>query len=189
MLSWLDILGIAIALAMDAFAVSIVAGLTIEQLTHRHVFRLAFYFGLFQFIMPVLGWLAGQSLGEYISQWDHWVAFALLGVIGGKMLWQFRSGKEPENSSDPTRGLMVITLSIATSIDALAVGLSMAFMEISIWVPSVVIGAVAAAMTMIGMRFGSRFGRKSGRWAQLLGGVVLIAIGIRILISHLFGQA
>ena len=186
MLSWLEILGIAIALAMDAFAVSIVAGLTIEQLTHRHVFRLAFYFGLFQFIMPVLGWLAGQSLAEYINKWDHWVAFALLTAIGGKMLWEARFPKKPGNCSDPTRGLMLITLSVATSIDALAVGLSMAFLGISIWVPSVVIGAVAAAMTMIGMRFGSRFGRKSGHWAQLLGGVVLIGIGIRILISHLF---
>ena len=173
---------------MDAFAVSIVAGITIEKLTHRHVFRLAFHFGLFQFMMPVLGWLAGQSMAGYISQWDHWVAFALLAVIGGKMLWESRPGKEPENPSDPTRGLMIITLSIATSIDALAVGFSMAFLGISIWLPSVVIGVVAAAMTVIGMRFGSRIGRKGGRWAQVLGGVVLIAIGIRILVLHLSGQ-
>lgn len=173
---------------MDAFAVSIVAGLTIEQLTRRQVFRLSFHFGLFQFMMPVLGWLAGQSLAGYISQWDHWVAFALLAVIGGKMLWESRSEKEPENRSDPTLGLMIITLSVATSIDALAVGFSMAFLGISIWIPSVVIGAVAAAMTVIGMRFGSRIGRKGGRWAQVLGGVVLMGIGIRILVLHLSGQ-
>ena len=187
-MNWLNLLGLAVGLAMDAFAVSIVAGLTVKQLTHGHVFRLAFHFGLFQFMMPVLGWLAGQSFAHYISQWDHWVAFGLLAVIGGRMLWQARSDEGSENRSDPTRGLMLVTLSVATSIDALAVGFSMAFLGISIGVPSVVIGAVAAAMTVIGMRFGSRFGKKGSQWAQLLGGVVLIAIGIRILVWHLFGQ-
>jgi len=171
---------------MDAFAVSIVAGLTIEQLTHRHVFRLSFHFGLFQFMMPVLGWLAGRSVAEHVGAYDHWVAFALLVTIGGKMLWEFRSASGvPENRGDPTRGLMLITLSVATSMDALAVGVSMAFLGISIWAPSVVIGIVAAGMTVTGILFGTRLGRRGGRWALLVGGLVLIGIGARILISHL----
>ncbi len=182
---WLNILGISVALGMDAFAVAISAGLNIERLTGRHVFRLAFFFGFFQFAMAVLGWLAGATIDVYISAFDHWVAFGLLVAIGGKMLWEAWSGKVPASRSDPTRGWTVIILSVATSIDALATGMSMAFIGVSIWLPSVVIGIVAAAMTVIGIRFGSRIGRKGGRWAEVLGGVVLISIGLQILISHL----
>jgi len=186
-LSWLTVLGIAVGLAMDAFAVSIVAGLTIERLTGRHVFRLAFHFGLFQFMMPVLGWLAGRSVAEYIDPYDHWVAFGLLVFIGGRMLWEARSARPARARRDPTRGWTLVALSAATSIDALAVGLSMAFLGVAIWLPSVVIGMVAAAMTLVGICFGSRLGRRGGRWAELLGGLILIAIGARILISSCFG--
>ena len=182
---WLNILGISVALGMDAFAVAIAAGLAIERLTGRHVFRLAFFFGFFQFMMAVLGWFAGRTIDVYISTYDHWVAFGLLVAIGSKMLLEAWTGKVPAGRNDPTRGWTVIVLSVATSIDALAAGLSMAFIGVSIWLPSVVIGIVAAAMTVIGIRFGNRFGRKGGRWAELLGGVVLIGIGIHILISHL----
>ena len=188
-MNYLNTLGIAVGLGMDAFAVSIVAGLTIEELTGRHVFRLAFHFGLFQFMMPVLGWMAGQSVADYIVAWDHWVALGLLGIVGGKMLWEARSAGKPQNRSDPTRGLTLLILSVATSIDALAVGLSIAFVGTAIWVPSVVIGVVAAVMTVIGIRFASLFGQKGGRWAQLAGGTVLIGIGVRILVLHLSGQA
>ena len=188
-LAWLNILGVAVGLAMDAFAVSIVAGLTIERLTRRHVFRLAFHFGLFQFMMPVLGWLAGRSVARHVIAYDHWVAFALLGLIGGKMLWEARSPQAPQCTGDPTRGWMLVVLSLATSVDALAVGLSMALMGISVLLPSVVIGIVAAAMTTTGICFGSRFGRRSGRFARILGGVVLIGIGVRILVLHLSGGA
>ena len=182
---WLNILGISLALGMDAFAVSIAAGLGIERLTRRHVFRLAFYFGFFQFAMAVLGWLAGRTIDVYISAFDHWVAFGLLVAVGGKMLWEAWTGKVPAGRGDPTRGWTVIILSVATSIDALAAGMSMAFIGVSIWLPSVVIGIVAAVMTVIGIRFGSRLGRKGGRWAEMLGGVVLIGIGVHILVSHL----
>lgn len=171
---------------MDAFAVSIVAGLTVERLTGRHVFRLAFHFGLFQFMMPVLGWLAGRSVAGYIDAYDHWVAFALLVFIGGKMLWEARSPIPARGRRDPTRGWTLVALSTATSIDALAVGLSMAFLGVAIWLPSVVIGLVAGVMTLIGIRFGSRIGPSRGRWAELLGGLILIAIGARILISDCF---
>lgn len=188
-LGWLNILGVAVGLAMDAFAVSIVAGLTIERLTRRHVFRMAFHFGLFQFMMTMLGWLAGRSVAHHVIAYDHWVAFALLGLIGGKMLWEARSSEAPQYSGDPTRGWSLVGLSLATSMDALAVGLSMALMGVAVLLPSVVIGIVAAAMTTTGICFGSRFGRRGGRFAQVLGGLVLIGIGVRILVSHLSGGA
>jgi putative Mn2+ efflux pump MntP len=186
-LDWWYVIGIAFGLAMDAFAVAIAAGLTIRPLRGRHVFRLAFHFGLFQFLMPVLGWLAGQTLHQWISAFDHWIAFALLAFIGGKMIWEsFGSEEHRENRGDPTRGWLLLTLSVATSIDALAVGLSLAFLRVSIWGPSVVIGIVAATMTAVGMTFGSRVGARFGKWAERVGGLVLVGIGVRILVSHLW---
>jgi putative Mn2+ efflux pump MntP len=178
------VLGIALGLAMDAFAVSVAAGIQVTALNRGHVLRLALSFGFFQFLMPVLGWLAGRGLSQWLGKVDHWVAFGLLAVIGGKMLWEsFRSSEG--SAKDPTRGWMLLTLSIATSIDALAVGLSLAFLEVSIWMPSIVIGIVAATLTSIGAVFGSRLGRRFGVWAERLGGVVLILIGVKILVDHL----
>ncbi len=170
---------------MDAFAVSIAAGLVLPNLTARHVFRLAFHFGLFQFMMPVAGWLAGRTVHNYISAYDHWVAFALLSLLGVKMLWQARDTERPGNGSDPTRGVLLVTLSVATSIDALAVGLSMSFLRVSIITPGIIIGLVAALLTIVGISFGSRIGLRFGRLAEACGGVVLLAIGLRILTSHI----
>ncbi|MBM4039055.1 MAG: manganese efflux pump [Planctomycetes bacterium] len=185
-MDWWYVIGIAFGLAMDAFAVAIAAGLAIRKINARHIFRLAFHFGLFQFVMPVLGWLAGQTLHQWISAFDHWIAFVLLGFIGGKMIWEsFGSEEHRGDKGDPTRGWLLLTLSIATSIDALAVGLSLAFLRVSIWGPSVVIGIVAAGMTALGMTFGSRLGARFGKWAERAGGLVLAGIGVRILVSHL----
>jgi len=186
-LSLLTILAIAVGLAMDAFAVAIAAGLTIVPLTGRHVFRLSFHFGLFQFLMPVPGWLAGRVVSAAIAPYDHWVGFGLLGFIGGKMLWESLGGGHDRPRADPTRGLALVAFSITTSIDALAVGLSMVFLGVSVWAPAVVIGLVAAAMTWLGIRFGSRLGRSFGRWAEAAGGAVLVGLGLKILISHLVG--
>ena len=147
---------------MDALAVSVAAGLSISQVTPRHTFRIAFHFGLFQFMMPILGWLGGNLLAPYISQWDHWIAFGLLAVIGGKMLWEAGGEKNPGSRVDPTRGIMLVTLSIATSIDALAVGATLALIRVPIWIPSVVIGLVAAALSAVGITFGSRIGPRWG---------------------------
>jgi putative Mn2+ efflux pump MntP len=183
--NWPNLLGISVGLAMDAFAVSIVAGLAVAPVTPRHMFRLAFHFGLFQFMMPIFGWLAGQEMVGYISAYDHWAAFGLLACVGGKMLLEARREKEPDRSADPTRGLMLVALSVATSIDALAVGLSMAFVRVSIWIPSVVIGLVAATLSAVGIGFGSRLGPRWGRRAEFAGGIVLLLVGVRILISHL----
>lgn len=185
----LETLLIAFGLATDAFAVSIVAGLVISPLTPRHVFRASFHFGLFQFLMPVIGWAAGVTVASYISAWDHWVAFALLAFIGGKMLWEARCHEEHKACKDPTRGWSLVTLSVATSIDALAVGLSIAFLDVSIWQPAAIIGVVCAALSALGITFGSRIGRRWGRWAEVAGGLVLLGIGARILVSHLVAGA
>jgi putative Mn2+ efflux pump MntP len=177
-------LGIALGLAMDAFAVSVAAGIQVTALNSRHVARLALSFGFFQFFMPVVGWLAGRSLSKWLEAVDHWVAFGLLALIGGKMLWEsFRPADNPVQ--DPTRGWTLLILSIATSIDALAVGLSLAFLEVSIWLPSLIIGVVAAALSALGAIFGSRLGRRFGVWAERFGGLVLVVIGVKIVLDHL----
>jgi manganese efflux pump family protein len=179
-----NILVIAVGLSMDAFAVSIATGLGLEKVTHRHTFRIAFHFGLFQFLMPIIGWNAGSYMRGYIDQYDHWIAFGLLSFVGGKMLWESRQLKEDRTTADPTRGVMLLTLSLATSIDALAVGLSMAFLGVSVWMPSIVIGVVTAILSTVGILFGGRIGNRWSRWAEVGGGVVLILIGLNILRSH-----
>jgi len=186
-LSRLTTLLIAFGLAMDAFAVSIAVGLGLKTVTFRHTFRLGFHFGWFQFFMPILGWLAGRQVASIISDYDHWVAFGLLSFVGGKMLWEAWHKTSALAAADPTRGLSLILLSIATSIDALAVGLSMALLGVSIWIPCVIIGLVAAAMTSLGITLGSRLGKNWGTGAHLLGGCVLVLIGLKILWDHLYG--
>ncbi len=170
---------------MDAFAVAIVAGLTLATITPRHVFRLAFHFGLFQFLMPILGWFLGYGLNRQLAAYDHWLAFLLLAYVGGKMLWHACRGDSPDEHFDPTRGVHLIILSVATSIDALAVGFSLALLGVSVWGPAVIIGLVAAGLTTVGITFGSRLGNRVGRWAEAAGGTVLLLIGLRILVSHL----
>jgi putative Mn2+ efflux pump MntP len=183
----LTIVGLAVGLAMDALAVAIGAGLVLGRPTRGQTMRLAFHFGLFQFLMPVVGWLAGRTVEVHIREVDHWVAFGLLAFVGGKMLWEARRGEADVRPGDPTRGWMLLVLSIATSIDALAVGLSMAFLQVSIWLPSVVIGLVAFAFTVVGLLLGSRVGRMLGRWPEVVGGLVLLGIGAKILAEHLAG--
>jgi len=186
-LNWLNLSGIAVGLAMDALAVSIVAGLTIERVTPRHTFRIAFHFGLFQFLMPVLGWAAGRQLAGVLADYDHWIAFGLLALIGSKMLWEAGRALQLNGRSDPTRGWMLVTLSIATSIDALAVGVTMAMVDVSVWLPSVVIGIVAAVFSAVGITFGGRLGSRWSRWSQVAGGCILILIGVKVLLSDLYG--
>jgi len=184
-LSWLSMLGISLGLGMDAFAVSVATGLGLSQVTPRHTFRMAFHFGLFQFLMPVIGCLAGRQMALYIHQYDHWIALGLLTAVGCKMLWEACCKKESNWGADPTRGLMLVTLSLATSIDALAVGVSMGLLGVSVWLPSVVIGIVACTLSAIGIIFGGRIGGRCGRWAEIAGGSVLILIGLEIFISDL----
>ncbi|MBW1807418.1 MAG: manganese efflux pump [Deltaproteobacteria bacterium] len=184
-MSYFTITGIAFGLAMDAMVVSVASGIYISKITPRHVFRLAFHFGLFQAIMPIIGWLIGNSFAAYITGWDHWVAFGLLFLIGGKMGFEGIKGDEQELSTDPSRGILLITLAIATSIDALAVGLSLAMLEVSIWLPSIIIGLITGGLSTLGVLFGNRIGNRWRRCATLFGGCVLILIGLKILVSHL----
>ncbi|MCX6356738.1 MAG: manganese efflux pump MntP family protein [Candidatus Aureabacteria bacterium] len=180
---------IAFALAMDAFAVSMAIALSLKNPSHRQTLRLAFSFGLFQFMMPVIGWLAGRGLMSYIRGFDHWIAFALLVFIGGKMIRESAivGHEDDEGESDPTTGVSLLILSIATSIDALAVGLSLSLIKVEIMLPSVVIGIVAFLMTAIGMRIGPLAGRLFGKRAEIAGGLILVAIGVKILLEHLCG--
>jgi putative Mn2+ efflux pump MntP len=184
-MSGLTILGLAVGLAMDALAVAIATGFALGRPSPRQVLRLALAFGFFQFLMPVVGWLAGRSVEAYIREVDHWIAFSLLAFVGGKMLWEARRNGTEVSPGDPTRGWMLLVLSIATSIDALAVGLSMAFLGGPVWMPSVVIGLVAFAFTAAGVVAGARVGRALGRWPEVVGGLVLLGIGVKILVEHL----
>ncbi len=184
----LTVLGIAFALAMDAFATAIACSVTLRPLTRRQVFRLSFHFGLFQALMPLVGWLAGLSVERYIRAWDHWLAFGLLLFVGGKaLLAALRPATAEVSRADPTRGLSLFVLSLATSIDALAVGLSLAALRVDIFVPALVIGGVAGLLTWLGMAIGSRLGGRFGRRMEALGGLVLIAIGVKVLVEHLSG--
>jgi manganese efflux pump family protein len=180
---------IAVAVSMDALAVAIAIGLTLKNVTRRHLFRLGFHFGLFQALMPILGWSFGRTLSGYIQTWDHWLALALLAFIGLRMIkeaiWPSPEAFDVEN--DPTRGWNLVMLSIATSIDAMAVGLSFAFLRVSVWQPAVLIGLCTGSITAAGMFFGSKLAGRFGRYAQFLGGVMLIGIGLRIVYQHQWG--
>ena len=184
----LTLLGIAVALAMDAFAVALGTGMNLAALTGRHLFRLGFHFGLFQALMPVVGWMAGLTIQKQVAAWDHWIAFALLAFVGGKMLKEaFAAEEEKKAASDPTRGMSLVILSVATSIDALAVGFSLSLLGVSIWWPALVIGLVAGVLTVAGMLLGRRAGDHWGPRVEIVGGLVLIGIGVKILVEHLWG--
>lgn len=183
----LNIAAIAVALAMDAFAVAIASGVSLKIVGFRRTFRLGWHFGLFQALMPILGWTAGLTIRSFIEQYDHWVAFGLLAFVGSNMVrGAFQHGKDRGPRKDPTKGTMLVMLSVATSIDALAVGLSMAMLKISIWVPALIIGIVATVFTSAGLHLGKKLGSSShlSRYADVVGGVVLFVIGLNILREH-----
>ncbi len=180
-----SILIIAVGLGMDAFSVAIGVGATARIVSLRPVFRLSFHFGLFQLLMPVMGWFAGVSVAHIIADYDHWIAFGLLAFVGGKMILESFNKEVKVHAADSTKGLTLFLLSVATSIDALAVGLSFAFLRIPIIYPSVIIGIVAFIMTAAGMFFGAKLGKTAGKRAEMLGGLILIGIGIKILMEHM----
>jgi putative Mn2+ efflux pump MntP len=180
---FIHIIALAIALAMDAFAVSIAAGITLKKITLRQNFRLAWHFGLFQAMMPVIGWSAGLTVRDYIEAYDHWIAFALLTYVGLGMLREAFGQHEANKKKDPTKGATMVMLSVATSIDALAVGLSLSMLKVSIFIPALWIGAVAALFTTIGMHLGKTLANtaKISKLAEICGGTVLLIIGLNIL--------
>ena len=181
----------ALALAMDAFAVAVSTGIRLQCLNVAQVGRMAGAFGFFQFFMPVLGWFLGFKVHTYIEAYDHWLAFGLLSFVGLRMLkeaWDSRNNADEDSCTcaDPTTGSTLLLLGIATSVDALAVGLSMALLNVDIWLPALVIGVVCFGMTAVGMYLG-RWACQSaslGDKANALGGVVLVAIGVSILREH-----
>ena len=175
---------IALALAMDAFAVALGSSTVLGRPTARHYFRLAFHFGLFQALMPVLGWLAGTVVADHVGRWGPWIALGLLAAVGLNMIRQAVFDGDERPRADPTRGLSLVVLSVATSIDALAVGVSFALLDAGIWIACLVIGLVAAALTCLGLFLGSRLGRRYGRVTEVVGGLLLVAIGIRIVVEN-----
>jgi manganese efflux pump family protein len=185
--SLFEIIVVAIALAMDAFAVSIAAGVTLRRVSGRQTLRLSLHFGLFQALMPILGYGAGLTVQKFIASFDHWIAFGLLAFIGGRMIvGAVRNDEEQIKNAEPTKGWSLVMLSVATSIDALAVGLSLAMLRVSVWFPATVIGLVAGVFTACGIQLGGYLGRRLSiaRYALLMGGVVLLIIGGSILHQH-----
>jgi len=184
---FVEILMIAVGLAMDAFAVSLGAGASGQAIGGRAAFRLSFHFGLFQFMMPVIGWFLGSRIVPLMSSVDHWIAFGLLAFVGARMI---RSGVDPNggmSATDPSRGFTLVMLCVATSIDALAIGLSLALLQVRIWYPSVVIGMVTSGLSLLGLRLGTRLGTRFGKHMEIVGGVILSLLGLRILLAHVFG--
>ncbi len=181
----LEIILIAIGLAMDASAVSMTAAASGYANQTRQVFRLAFHFGLFQGVMPLFGWFLGSTVVEYIEKWDHWVAFTLLAIVGGRMVASWFDKTEEKIVSDPTRGWTLVTLSIATSIDALAVGLSFSLLAVNIWIACLLIGVITFILSILATRIGLVAGKLIGKGVEVFGGLILIGIGLRILMTHL----
>ena len=181
----MTIIAIAFGLAMDAFAVSITSGITIKRLKINNALKIALFFGLFQAIMPLVGWLAGLSLKDFISEIDHWIAFGLLSFIGCKMIYESITVQSSKKEINPLNVYVLLVLSVATSIDALAVGISFAFLKVSIVTPVIIIGTVTFLLSYLGVYIGDRIGHFFENKIEIAGGILLIGIGIKILVEGL----
>ena len=179
-----DLLLIAVGLSMDAFAVSIGKGLSVAKVRPRYALTVGVWFGGFQALMPIVGYYLGTSFADLVQSVDHWIAFGLLAIIGINMIRETLSGDNEAHDSDFGPRKMVV-MAVATSIDALTIGISMAFLKVDIWVAATIIGVVTFALSAIGVSLGCKFGAKVGSKAGIVGGVVLICLGIKILIEHL----
>lgn len=176
---------IAVGLAMDAFAVSLGIGCAGQAQDSRAKFRLSFHFGVFQTGMTLLGWLAGSTVADWINGFDHWIAMALLGYVGINMI---RSGFNHDcetYQTNPSKGKTLMMLCVATSLDAMAVGLSMAMLKVPVVYPSLVIGVVAAGLSIFGLLAGHKMGQAFGKRMEIIGGLILVGIGVRIVITHI----
>ncbi|MGD9289322.1 MAG: manganese efflux pump MntP family protein [Desulfobacterales bacterium] len=182
-----NIIAIAAALSMDAFAVSVATGATLKHISARQTFRLSWHFGLFQAMMPVIGWSAGLSVRTLIESFDHWVAFGLLALVGTNMIREALRPKAPdETKKDPTKGISLVMLSVATSIDALAIGFGLSMLNLNIWISAIIIGLVAGLVTMVGIHLGEKLGSVLllKQCSGVIGGIILLAIGVNILHEH-----
>ena len=185
---WAELLAIAIALAVDAFAVAIAAGVRLKGANRRQTFRLSWHFGFFQAAMLIVGWLAGTSVKSFVESYAHWIAFGLLLWVGGRMILGALKEEEREQEAehfDPTKGASLVMLAIATSIDALAVGVSLSVLGYAIWFPAFIVGLVALLFTFGGLYIGKVLGSASslGKYAEIGGGIVLMLIGLNVLLK------
>jgi putative Mn2+ efflux pump MntP len=180
-----EMIFIAAGLAADSFAVSVSSGAIIERMRFRHAMRMALFFSFFQGLMPWIGWSAGNVAGDFFQAVDHWIAFGLLCFIGGKMICESRSLNEESQPANPLKLYVLITLSVATSIDALAVGFTFSFLDLAIVMPILIIGLVTFIFSLAGAYIGSAFGHIFENRIELVGGIILIIIGCKILIEHL----
>lgn len=179
----ITLLLLAVALSFDTFAISVSCGVSQKAIRTKDILKIATTFALFQATMPVIGWLCGITIKEIIESFDHWIAFGLLATIGGKMIWDSFSKQNEECKILNNRSL--ITMALATSIDALSVGIGLAIVKVNMLVAFVTIGAVTFLSSLIGLHFGNRIGSHLGKRIEVIGGTILIAIGIKILIEHL----
>jgi putative Mn2+ efflux pump MntP len=181
------ILLLAFGLSMDAMAVSAARGLAVRQIRFRHVALVAGFFGGFQALMPLFGWLLGNSVGKVVEAWDHWIIFGLLSAIGGKMLWEaLHEGDEaPLDEADAFGLRVMLLLAIATSIDALGAGFALPLMGAPLGLSLAAIGITTALLSALGLFAGHRFGAALGRRLDILGGLVLIGLGLKSLLEHL----
>ena len=179
---------IGVGLSMDAFAVALCKGLSMRRVNYAHAAVIALFFGVFQAVMPLIGWVLGTQFARYITSVDHWIAFALLGYIGGKMIWDALH-EAPETAPCAGEGRLdlkeLLMLAVATSIDALAVGITFAFLQVSILPAVATIGLITFALSFAGVVVGNRFGTRFQKKAEIAGGVVLVLIGLKILLEHL----
>ena len=182
----ITILTIALGLAMDAFAVSVVTGAASKKLHVRHILRMAIFFGAFQAFMPLIGYLAARTVQGYIENYDHWTAFGLLTAVGVKMIYESFKIKSADENFDPSNILILLVLSVATSIDALAVGFTLSLITNSVITAVIIIGLVTFILSCLGVAVGKRFGHFFESKIEAIGGLILIAIGAKILLQHLF---
>ncbi len=183
-MDYITIIVIAVGLAMDAFVVSIVSGSAYKQLHVRHALRIALFFGGFQAVMPLIGALAGLTLREHIEHCDHWIVFGLLAAVGTKMIYESFKIKSVEENSDPSNIFVLLVLSVATSIDALAIGITLSFIAGSIITAAVIIGLITFVLSYLGVFVGKKFGHFFETRLEALGGLILIGIGVKILLEH-----
>ena len=188
-MTYIEIWLLAISLAMDCFSVSITSGIILRRVMWKTFLTIAFFFGLFQGLMPVIGWFAASRFQHLIESYDHWIAFGVLFLLGARMIKESFKDEEEEHHFNPTRLPVILTLAVATSIDALAVGISFAFTGMTTWRsildPVLIIGFVSFIFSIIGCLIGVYFGKRVNLRAELWAGIILIGIGVKILIEHL----
>ncbi|MBI4649760.1 manganese efflux pump [Candidatus Desantisbacteria bacterium] len=184
-MSVITIILIGVGLSIDAFTISITSGITIKQLKINNAMKIAFFFGAFQAIMPLIGWKAGLELKNFLAGIDHWVIFSILVLIGCKMIYESFILKTEKKESNPLNIYVLLILSIATSLDALAVGISFAFLKISLLTAVIIIGGITFSLSFIGVYIGNKIGHFFENKIEIFGGIILICMGIKILIEHI----